>query len=313
MLKIAIVGTGKISKLHLKAISASNEAELCAVCDINEAVGIPVADEYRVPFFKDYKDIPTSTDAEAVIVNLPHFLHCEVTEFFLNSGLHVLVEKPMANTVEECDRMIRAAEQSGRKLAVGHLQRFYPAYRKVKEIYDSKKLGELSMVNELRSESYFYEGRPKWFLDKKLAGGGVFMNFGAHALDKLFSITGSRPVHVSGTVGNLKNEYSSIEGHAQAHVELENRVSANITIGGYADGTSEVAFYFTEGILKVERAGRVLLQNRGNGWEAIELDSPNAFGLQLQEFCKMVNGEPSEIADGEYGRLIIDAIERVYQ
>jgi len=312
MLKIAMVGTGRISKQHLKAIRASNEAKLCAVCDINEALGSSIAGEYGVPFFKDYKDIPTSTDAEAVIVNLPHFLHCEVTEFFLDCGLHVLVEKPMANTVEECDRMIRAAERSGKKLAVGHMNRFYPAIQKVKEIHDSKELGELCMVNELRSEHYFIEERPKWFLDKKLAGGGVFMNLGAHALDKLFSITGSKPVHVSGMVGNLKNNYT-IEGHAQAHVELENQVSANITIGGYPGSISEVTFYFAEGILKVERNNRGLSRNQGNGWETIELDLPNAFGLQLHEFCKFVNGEPSEIADSEYGRLIIATIEQVYQ
>jgi len=312
MIKIAVVGTGIISQLHLDAISASEEAELCAVCDINENAGEPVAKKYGVPFFKEYKEIPASTDAEAVILNLPHFLHCEASEFFLDHGLHVLVEKPMANTVEECDRMIRAAERNGRKLAVGHTQRFYPAHRKVKEIYESKELGELSMVNELRSEDYFYEGRPKWFLDRKLAGGGVFMNFGAHALDKLFSITGSRPVYVSGTVGNLKNNYN-IEGHAQVHVELENRVCANISIGGYTKGGSEVMFYFTEGILKVERGGRVLSQNVGNGWENLELAPANAFGLQLQEFCRMVKDEPSDIATGEYGRMIIETIERVYQ
>ena len=311
MIKIAVVGTGIISRRHLDAISASEEAELCAVCDINKDAGVPIAKEYGVPFFNDYKAIPANTDAEAVILNLPHFLHCEVSEFFLDHGLHVLVEKPMANTVEECDRMIRAAERNGRKLAVGHIQRFYPASRKVKEIYESKELGELSMVNELRSEDYFYEGRPKWFLDRKLAGGGVFMNFGAHALDRLFSITGSRPVHVSGAVGNLKNSYT-IEGHAQAYVELENRVCANITIGGYTKGGLEVMFYFTEGVLKMERGGRSLSQNLGNGWEVVALEPEDAFGLQLQEFCQLVKGEPSDIATAQFGRLIIETIEQVY-
>jgi len=204
----------------------------------------------------------------------------------LDCGLHVLVEKPMANTVEECDRMIRAAERSGKKLAVGHMNRFYPAIQKVKEIHDSKELGELCMVNELRSEHYFIEERPKCQLDQKLTGGGM--------------------------VGKLKNNYT-IEGHAQAHVELENQVSANITIGGYPGSISEVTFYFAEGILKVERNNRGLSRNQGNGWETIELDLPNAFGLQLHEFCKFVNGEPSEIADSEYGRLIIATIEQVYQ
>ena len=160
MLKIAVVGTGLISGKHLKAIQASTEAELCAICDINESAGVPLAEEYEVPFFKDYKDIPENTNVEAVILNLPHFLHCEVSEFFLDKGVHVLVEKPMANTVEECDRMIKAAERNNKKLAIGHIQRFYSGNRKVIEMYKSKEIGELCMMNESRSEDYFYAGRP---------------------------------------------------------------------------------------------------------------------------------------------------------
>lgn len=312
MLKIAIVGTGLISGKYLKAIQASTEAELCAICDINEVVGVPLAEEYGVPFFKDYKDIPKNTDVEAVILNLPHFLHCEVSEFFLDKGIHVLVEKPMANTVEECDRMIKAAERNDKKLAIGHIQRFYPGNRKVKEMYQSKEIGELCMVNELRSEEYFSEGRPKWFLDKELSGGGIFMNLGAHALDLLFSIVDSKPVHVSAMVGNIKNNYS-IEGHAQVHVELENKVSANITICGYAKGGREVMCYFTNGVLKILNGGRRLAKNVGNGWEDVELEETNPFELQLAEFCKLIKDEPSKIVTGEYGRLIIETIEQVYQ
>ena len=310
MLKIAVVGTGLISGQHLKAIQSSAEAVLCAICDINETVGVPLAEEYGVPFFKDYKDIPQNTDAEAVILNLPHFLHCEVSEFFLDKGVHVLVEKPVANTVKECDRMIEAAERNNKKLAIGHIQRFYPGNRKVKEMYQSKEIGELCMINELRSEEYFYEGRPKWFLDKKLSGGGVFMNFGAHALDLLFSIVDSKPVHVSAMVGNIKNNYS-IEGHAQVHVELENKVSANITICGYAKGGREVTCCFTNGILKILNGGRRLAKNVGNGWEDVELEETNPFELQLAEFCKLIKGERSEIASGEFGRQVIGIVEEV--
>lgn len=132
-----------------------------------------------MPYFTDYRDIVKETEAEAVILNLPHFLQCEVTEFFLDSGLHVLVEKPMANTVAECDRMIAAAKRSGKKLALGHLQRFVASNRRVKEIYESGELGKFCMFHEFRSTDYFVPTRPRWFLDKKLAGGGIVMNYGA--------------------------------------------------------------------------------------------------------------------------------------
>ena len=127
MIKIAVVGTGIIGLDHLKAIRKSDKLELVAICDINEEKVSALAEEYGVPYFLDYKEIPKKTDAEAVILNLPHGLHCESTVFFLEAGLHVLLEKPMANTVAECDTMMAAEKRSGKKLAIGHIQRFLKA------------------------------------------------------------------------------------------------------------------------------------------------------------------------------------------
>lgn len=311
MLKIAVVGTGIIGNSHLKAIEQSEECTLCAICDLNEAAVMVLAEKYQVPYFTDYKDIVTKTEAEAVILNLPHWLHCKVSEFFLDNGLHVLVEKPMANTVEECNRMMAAATRNNRKLAVGHIQRFFQANRKVKEIYDSNELGKLCMFNELRTENYFSQNRPKWFLDKKLAGGGIAMNYGAHALDKLFYIMNSKPIKVVATTGNNVND-CSIEGHAQIHVRFENNVSANITFSGYGNSGYEAVYYFSKGALKVTW-GTQLSKNTGNGWETVKLEKGrDPFLMQLKEFCKLIKGEPNESVTGECGKCIIEVIEKIY-
>lgn len=309
-LKIAVIGTGIIAGNHLRAIATSESVELCALCDVNKEVVEPLAEKYQVPYFTDYREIVVKTDAEAVILNLPHWLHCEVTEFFLDHGLHVLVEKPMAITVEECDRMILAAERNGKKLAVGHMQRYYGALRKVKEIYQSKELGELCMCTEMRSGDYFLPERPKWFLDKALSGGGIVMNIGAHALDKLFYVVESEPVQVFGTCGNIKNN-CSIEGHGQINIRFANKVSANITINGYGNFESENVFYFSEGAIKIE--GRRLLKNVGNGWEDVPIETKDyPFIRQLEEFCKFVRDEPSEIVTADYGRRVIKTINQIY-
>ena len=312
MLKIAVIGTGIIGNSHLNAIKQSKMCMLCAICDLNEAAVKTLAEKYQVPYFTDYKEIVTKTEAEAVILNLPHWLHCEVSEFFLNSGIHVLVEKPMANTVEECNRMIEAAVRNNRKLAIGHIQRFFQANRKVKEICQSKELGELCMFNEFRAENYFSQYRPKWFLEKQFAGGGVVMNYGAHALDKIFYVMDSRPVEVNATTGNIKNS-CSIEGHGQIHIRFENDVSANITLSGYGNSGYETIYYFSEGALRVT-CGTQLSKNVGNGWETVEVENgKDPFLLQLEEFCKLVKGEFSEIVTGEYAREIIKTIEEIYQ
>ena len=135
MLNIAIVGTGIIGLSHITAMEKSNSCRLSAICDVNEEVVKSLAKEKNVPYFLDYHDIPSSTvEVDAVILNLPHFLHCEATVFFLEHGIHVLCEKPMANTAQECDLMIQASEKSGKKLGIGHVQRFLPANQYEKSV-----------------------------------------------------------------------------------------------------------------------------------------------------------------------------------
>ena len=129
MIKIAIVGTGAIAAAHIRAISKLPQCELVALCDLNEARVKALAEGLGVPYFLDYKEISTAVDVDAVIINLPHGLHVSASVFFLDAGVHVLVEKPMANTVEECDTMIAAAEKAGKKLAVAHVQRFFGVNR----------------------------------------------------------------------------------------------------------------------------------------------------------------------------------------
>ncbi len=310
-MNIAVIGTGIIGVSHLKAIQQSKDFTLCAVCDINAESAAACAELYSVPYFLDYKDIPKKTDAEAVILNLPHWLHCEATVFFLEQGIHVLVEKPMANTREECDRMIDASARCGKKLAAGHVQRFFQANRYVKEIVQNKTLGELCMITEFRTIDYFSPSRPKWFLDKQLSGGGIVMNYGAHALDKVFYITDSRPINISAVSGNIAND-ASIEGHSQILITLENKVTVSITFCGYLNSGYETVYYFTGGTLKVVNGNRLYTKKDGY-WDELSFTAPdNHLLLQLNEFYKLIVGDETEIPPCAYCADIISTIEEIY-
>lgn len=314
MLKIAIVGTGKIVKSHLKGLSKLDDCKLVAVCDVNEEKAKECSNATGVPYFLDYKELPSKVDFDAVILNLPHFLHCEVSEFFLDAGKHVLVEKPMANSVEECDRMIAAAKRNNKKLGIAHVQRYLPSIQTVKRIYESGELGKLCMYTENRTANYFDESRPRWFLDKKLAGGGVVMNLGAHALDKLFSIFGDVEITaLDAQCSNFKNDYT-IEGHAQIYAKFSNNVSATITLSGYTNTGYEAYYYFTHGALKVMNRKIQINRGTGNGFEDFdEKIDDTAFAEEIDDFHKYIKGEPSTIPDGEYSKKIISTIEKIYE
>lgn len=98
------------------------------MCDVNEAQVKEIDKEKNVPYFLDYKEIPYAVEVDAVILNLPHYLHCEASIFFLEHGINVLVEKPMANTVEECDRMIEAAKKAAKSLQLATFSAFFPQH-----------------------------------------------------------------------------------------------------------------------------------------------------------------------------------------
>ena len=313
MLKLAIVGTGIIVNSHLSAINQLDDVELVALCDVNEEKAKAFSEQCGVPYVLDYKELPEKFDFDAVILNLPHGLHCSAAEFFLDAGKHVLVEKPMANTVEECDKMMAAAKRNDKKLAIAHIQRYIPAIQQAKEIYDSGELGKLCMYTEERCENYFHEGRPKWFLSKKTAGGGIAMNFAAHALDKILTVMGdAKVISVDGACGNFTRDFD-VEGHSQIFAKFDNGASACITLNGYAHTHYNVYFHFTKGALRI--VGGKLEINRcdGNGFVALPAKTGLVgFAQEIDAFHRYIKGEPTDIPDGEYSRQIIDIIQTAY-
>ncbi len=312
MVKIAVVGTGIIGLDHIKAISQVDGCSLCALCDVNEEVAKKLSEEHNVPYFTDYKEIPSAVEVDAVILNLPHFLHCESSVFFLEHGINVLIEKPMANTVEECDRMIAAAKANNAKLAVGHVQRFFSHNMKIKELADTGKLGKFCMYTETRNIDYFAAWRPKWFLDKEKAGGGISMNYGAHAMDKLFWLLGPSEVKTYGNLANFKND-ATIEGHAQFLVSFPGGCSASVTLDGYGYVPATAEYFFTGGSIRMFEGGIFAYQTDGK-WIEIERESnpKNHMVYQIEEFCKFLKGEESLTPNGEYGRAVIAALEQLY-
>lgn len=313
MLKIAIVGTGAIASSHIKAIEANDKLKLVALCDLNEERVKALAEQRGVPYFLNYKDIPLAVECDAVILNLPHGLHASASIFFLEAGLHVLVEKPMANTVEECDAMNEAAEKSGKKLAIAHVQRYMAVNRKIKEIIDSGELGRLCMYNEQRSINYFLPSRAPWFTSKKMAGGGIVMNYGAHAFDRLCYTASCSPVEVIGACDNFIND-RDVEGHAQMMAKCDNGVSATITFSGYSTVDYIIYYYFTGGALRVVGTSTVEIKKEGErAWSPVAVDmSTDPFILELEDFRKFTNDEPTEIPDYAYSRKIIEAIQKGY-
>lgn len=308
MYKIGIVGAGSIGKSHSDCILNNPDCFLTAVCDTVFEKAEEIASVHGAKCFTNYKEMPGNVELDAVIINLPHFLHCEATIFFLEKGIHVLVEKPMAMNVEECDRMIEAARRSKAKLAVGHVQRYYSSYDEIKKLIKNNTYGKLCMISETRNVNYL-PNRPKWFLERKLSGGGIVMNYGAHTLEKIMYVTEDTVKEVHAYLGNPLSD-DNVEINAQLLLKLKNGVSANITYCG-CPGVSyyETVFYFEQGVVKVYGGPRYLLSRNG-AFEEFE-GTDDIMADQLAEFVKYLNGEDNRVATPEFSREIIRVLENV--
>src|SRR5215211_2367183 len=148
-MRFAVIGINGQGRAHLRGLKETPEAELVAVCDVNEAAARARGEEYGVPWVTSYEDLLKREDVDAVTLALPHYLHCPVAIAALEAGKHVVTEKPMAISVAECDRMIAAAERAGRLLPVSHQGRANPASPFLRDLIQGETLGRLVRVVSL--------------------------------------------------------------------------------------------------------------------------------------------------------------------
>ena len=154
-MNIGIIGTGAIGTAHAMGINCLDDdlVHLHACCDLNKETLQKFCGEYGGTAFNNIDKMLEDKELDAVIVCLPHGLHCEVGIKVLESGKHLLVEKPMAPTVEECQLLIDTAKRCDRKLQVGHEYYLYPAVREARKVLDSGEIGAPLMI---KSEVYSY-------------------------------------------------------------------------------------------------------------------------------------------------------------
>ena len=286
MIKIGLIGAGGIAHAHAEAIKSNNECTVTIVADINEEKARILAQKCDATAITDYRTICNGNceKPDVVMLNLPHFLHKDATIFFLSNGIDVLVEKPMAITKEECEEMMQASEKFGTKLGIGHVQQYVDAHDKIKDIIKSGEYGRLVRITEVRNINYF-ENRSPWFLDKKLSGGGIVMNYCAHTLDKIMYITEETPEDAYAILSNTMNNHDVEEG-AQVLVRFSGSISATFSYsGGKVPYEYETHFYFTEGAVTVR--GEELLLYENDCWKSYGVNKTSIFE-------KLIYSEPLE-------------------
>ncbi|WP_010651301.1 Gfo/Idh/MocA family protein [Oceanobacillus massiliensis] len=214
-LKIAIIGCGGIANgKHLPSLSKLEQVEISAFCDIVIERAEKAAKEYGgadAKTYADYKELLQDKSIDVVHVCTPNISHMEISVAALESGKHVMCEKPMAISTEEARQMVEAAERTGQKLTIGYNNRFRPDSQ---YLHNLCKRGDLGEIYYAKAHAIRRRAVPTWgvFLDEEKQGGGPLIDIGTHALDlTLWMMNNYKPKSVMGTIYHKlgKNENSA--------------------------------------------------------------------------------------------------------
>lgn len=189
---------------------------------------------------------------DVVAIATPPGVHSPQALACLRAGIHVMIEKPMALSVEDCDRVIGEAQKRGRKIMVTQTWRYRDIIRKAREIIASGRFGTVTNVYLENSHNYFSSKRSGWQVDVEMSGGGVTMNPFIHFIDTARYLAGAEVTDVRGMVGFHKEGFEKIEGDVTCVARFANGATAMICVNGYGQQPSDkTEVYLTQGVLRI--------------------------------------------------------------
>ncbi len=318
---IAIIGCGAVTERgHLPATVKLDRGRVTLLVDKNRSRAEELAGRFNVPHVADdYTQVFDQIDA--AIVALPHHLHAPVSIEFLKRGVHVLVEKPMALSVVECDAMIEAAQQSGATLAVGIMRRFLPSYQFVKAIVDTGFLGRIESFDIREGFVYKWPVASDFFFRKETAGGGVLVDTGAYTMDT-----------VNYWFGNCKSlEYlddsrGGVEANCEIHLKMENGVEGYVELSRTRDLRNTAIIRGETGTIEVSvRSSSISIHPDGLSGNVVgnvleaqttALKGESLVDLleaEIEDWVEAITSKREPRVPGEEGRKSVALIEACYK
>lgn len=158
-LKCAVIGVGKMGINHVRVYSELPSIKFVAVAELHEKLGKDVAEKFNVTHYKHYEDLLENEKPDIVSICVPTSFHYQVAKTCIEKKIHVLLEKPISTAIHEAEELVRLARKHKVKMLVGHIERFNPAVKKVKEIIDKGKLGKIISIMARRVGGFPYQIR----------------------------------------------------------------------------------------------------------------------------------------------------------
>src|SRR5688572_12915064 len=329
--KVAILGAGFISDIHLESYHRFvPEAEVVAVYARNIDKAKAFAEKHHIPaWYDDLDKIINESGCEVIDICLPNFLHSKATLKAAAAGKHIIIEKPLAMTLEEADEMIDACKKAGVKLMYAEELCFAPKYERVRHMVKEGAVGEIYMLKQAEKHSGPHSD---WFYDIELAGGGVLMDMGCHAIAWFrWMLKNAKATSVYASMSTVLHQVrTKAEDNTVMIIEFENGVTAvaenSWAKHGGMDDRSEV--HGTGGVIYADLFmgnAAIAYSKNGFGYAMEKADTTVGWSFavfeevfnqgyphELKHFIECVQKDLPPLVTGEDGRAVLEIIYAAY-
>ncbi len=287
-LRTAVIGAGSMGRHHCRLYDELPESDLVGIADVNvEAADL--AKQYHTRHFIDYQDL-LREKPELVSIAVPTSLHREVAVAALEAGAHVLVEKPISDTLDGAQAIIDHAKERGRKVFVGHVERFNPAVIALKEVIDSGKLGDVHSISNLRVGAY----------NKRTFDTGIILDLGSHDIDLISYLYGRKAETVFAIGAARIHEY---EDHAAISLKYTESAAGYIELSWLSPYKVRKMFVVgTEHFGLIDLIDQTLIIFDGKSWtntgmvhreEPLKMELRETMKAVVEDLPPQVSGEDS--------------------
>ena len=296
-LGVSVIGCGSWGRNHARIYKELDNARLISVVDQDENRAREIGTRYGVEWYTDTDKIFKNSEIEAVSICTPTITHAEIALEAIEEGKHLLVEKPMTNTIKEAKMLIKAAKKKGVHLTVGFVERFNPAVTEAIKRVSSGEIGEVILAHARRVSR-----RPL-----RIGDVGVIKDLGIHDIDVILQLFKNTPIEVyaiAGSIAHKFEDYANIilkyEGNRNAFIEtnwLTPRKVRNLIITG------------TEGLINVEYiTQRIIIENQKHLYQPF-IENKEPLKIELQNFVDSILRDEPPKPTGEDGLRALQICE----
>ncbi|MGB2601356.1 MAG: Gfo/Idh/MocA family oxidoreductase [Candidatus Omnitrophota bacterium] len=295
-IRIAVIGTGHLGSFHAKVysnIAKKSGIELIGVCDKNKKAAKEVGKRYNVPYYTNYHELLDKVDAVSIVV--PTTLHHEVARDFLKAGVHVLVEKPMAKTLEEADELIQLAEDKDLILQVGHIERFNSAVRAIEPLMLKPKFIECQRLGSIKRK-------------KRIKDVGVVLDLMIHDIDIILGLVNSTVKEIEAVGISTVSDHEDL---ANVRLTFHNNVIADITASRVTkEETRKIRIFQEQSYILLDfqhqEAFLFLKSDEELDKQRIRIRKKDALKVELKSFIDCVRKNKKPIVSGHEGRQALE-------